>query len=93
MPFFGPKIQFITLREGIMNKGFPFWLSCAVEALGAFSGSRLKARTKELSPTPSFFYRTQIRVCLRFLAKNKNADGKRGFHDCLELDNQLALAA
>lgn len=27
------------------------------------------------------FYSTQIPVCLWFLAKNKNADGKRGFRD------------
>ena len=28
------------------------------------------------------FYSTQIPVCLWFLAKNKNADAKRGFRDC-----------
>ena len=39
------------------------------------------------------FYSTQIHVCLRFLAKNKNADAKRGFRDRVEVDNQLALAA
>ena len=27
------------------------------------------------------FYTTQIPVCLRFLAKNKGADAKRGFRD------------
>lgn len=40
-----------------------------------------------------FFYSTQIPVCLWFLAKNKNADAKRGFRDRLEVGNQLALAA
>ncbi len=39
------------------------------------------------------FYTTQIPVCLWFLAKNKNADAKRGFRDRLGLENQLALAA
>jgi type I restriction enzyme M protein len=39
------------------------------------------------------FYSTQIPVCLWFLAKNKNADAKRGFRDRLGLENQLALAA
>ena len=40
------------------------------------------------------FYSTQIPVCLWFLAKNKNADAKRGFRDRLEVKkNQLALAA
>jgi hypothetical protein len=28
-----------------------------------------------------FLYSTQITVCLWFLAKNKNADAQRGFHD------------
>jgi type I restriction-modification system DNA methylase subunit len=39
------------------------------------------------------FYSTQIPVCLWFLAKNKNADAKRGFRDRLEVENQLAFAA
>lgn len=38
-------------------------------------------------------YGTQIPVCLRFLAKNKAADAKRGFRDRIGLENQLALAA
>ena len=37
------------------------------------------------------FYSTQIPVCLWFLAKNKNADAKRGKRP--SLDNELALAA
>ena len=36
---------------------------------------------------------TQIPDCLWFLAKNNNADAKRGFRDRLGVDNQLALAA
>ena len=39
------------------------------------------------------FYSTQIPVCFWFLAKNKNADAKRGFHDRSEFENNLALAA
>ena len=39
------------------------------------------------------FYSTQIPVSLWFLAKNKNADAKRGFRDRRGLENQLALAA
>ena len=31
------------------------------------------------------FYSTQIPVCLWFLAKNKNADAKRGFRDRRQL--------
>jgi hypothetical protein len=31
------------------------------------------------------FYSTQIPVCLWFLAKNKNADAKRGFRDHRQL--------
>jgi len=42
---------------------------------------------------PNLFYSTQVPVCLWFLAKNKNADAKRGFRDRLGLENQLALAA
>jgi hypothetical protein len=40
-----------------------------------------------------FLYSTQIPVYLWFLAKNKNADAKRGSRDHLEVNNQLALAA
>ena len=29
------------------------------------------------------FYSTQIPVCLWFLAKNRSADAKRGFRDCM----------
>jgi type I restriction enzyme M protein len=32
------------------------------------------------------FYRPQIPVCLWFLAKNKNADAKRSFHQYLHWD-------
>jgi type I restriction-modification system DNA methylase subunit len=39
------------------------------------------------------FYSTQIPVCRWFLAKNKNADAKRGFRDLSEFENNLALAA
>jgi type I restriction enzyme M protein len=39
------------------------------------------------------FYSTQIPVCLWFLAKNKNADAKRGFQDRIALKVQMALAA
>jgi hypothetical protein len=35
----------------------------------------------------------QIPVCLWFLAKNENADAKRGFRDRFEVENQLGLAA
>jgi type I restriction enzyme M protein len=31
---------------------------------------------------------TQIAVCLWLLAKNKNADAKRGFRDRFEVENQ-----
>ena len=37
------------------------------------------------------FYSTQIPVCLGFLAKNKNADARRGFRDRRQLTN-AALA-
>ena len=49
-------------------------------------------RTRRALPG-QLFYSTQIPVCLWFLAKNKNADAKRGFRDRLGLENQLALAA
>jgi len=38
------------------------------------------------------FYSTQIPVCLWFLAKNKNAGAKRGFHICSG-ENHIAHAA
>ena len=37
------------------------------------------------------FYSTQIPVCLWFLAKNKDADAKRGFRDC-RLQTDVGLA-
>ena len=43
--------------------------------------------------TGQLFTNTQIPVCLGFLAKNKNADAKRGFRRRRRLDNQLAFAA
>jgi len=45
-------------------------------------------------PISSFFiHLSAFKTCLWFLAKNKNADAKRGFRDRLEVDNQLAFAA
>ena len=38
------------------------------------------------------FHSTQVPICLRFRAKTKIADAKRGFRERVGLENQLALA-
>jgi hypothetical protein len=64
MPFFEPKIQFVAAREGISDKGFQFWRSWRVEALGAFCGSRSKTITKMAIAHHQLFYSAQIPVRL-----------------------------
>jgi hypothetical protein len=39
------------------------------------------------------FNSTQFPGSLWLLAKNRSVDGKRGVRDCIEVDNQFALAA
>jgi len=57
-------------------------------------GFDLSAQNNNMVALPGLLFEsTQIPVCLRFLAKDKNADTNRGFRGHLEMENQLALAA
>ena len=56
-----------------------FWNAPSqIDTNSASSCSEVTLRKKEGS---QLFYNTQIPACLWFLAKNKNADAKRGFGD------------
>ena len=49
---------------------------------GSIRHSTFETHPSNFAPLPGqLFYSTKIPVCLWFLAKNKNADAKRGFRD------------
>ncbi len=57
-----------------------------------FPTSTFETHPSNFAPLPGqFFYSTKIPVCLWFLAKNKNADAKRGFRD-RRLQTDVGLA-